>query len=250
MFNTIKSRFIKEREASALLSSLGIKTPLSKIFLEDFLLFSRCKINEIVNKFFLVEYEFMPEMYLRQPGFTYSASRPFTKNKKRIKRFKESGDWRYIYQNEVDKAFFQHDMTYRRFKELPRRTVSDKVLHNKAFNVAKNPRYDGIKKVLLQWFIFFFDKKSSATHANQFAGNAVTRAWSEALTTQNQSDIENKIISNQQLAEELHQPIIRKFEKRKACSSFKENIWSADLADMQLISKNNIEFFILCYWYL
>ena len=92
MCNTIKSRFIKEREASALLSSLGIKTPLSKIFLEDFLLFSRCKINEIVNKFFLVEYEFMPEMYLRQPGFTYSASRPFTKNKKRIKRFKESGD--------------------------------------------------------------------------------------------------------------------------------------------------------------
>ena len=137
MFNTIKSRFIKEREASALLSSLGIKTPLSKIFLEDFLLFSRCKINEIVNKFFLVEYEFMPEMYLRQPGFTYSASRPFTKNKKRIKRFKESGDWIYIYQNEVDKAFFQHDMTYRRFKELPRRTASDKVLHNKAFNVAK-----------------------------------------------------------------------------------------------------------------
>ena len=137
MCNTIKSRFIKEREASALLSSLGIKTSLSKIFLEDFLLFSRCKINEIVNKFFLVEYEFMPEMYLRQPGFTYSANRPFTKNKKRIKRFKESGDWIYIYQNEVDKAFFQHDMTYRRFKELPRRTASDKVLHNKAFNVAK-----------------------------------------------------------------------------------------------------------------
>ena len=54
----------------------------------------------------------MPEMYLRQPGFTYSASEPFTRNKERIKKIKETGDSRYIYQNELDKACFQHDIAY------------------------------------------------------------------------------------------------------------------------------------------
>ena len=55
---------------------------------------------------------FMPEMYLRQPRFTYSASKPFTRNKERIKKIKETGDSRYIYQNELDKACFQHDIAY------------------------------------------------------------------------------------------------------------------------------------------
>ena len=54
----------------------------------------------------------MPEMYLRQPRFTYSASEPFTRNKERIKKIKETGDSRYIYQNELDKACFQHDIAY------------------------------------------------------------------------------------------------------------------------------------------
>ena len=54
----------------------------------------------------------MPEMYLRQPRFTYSASKPFTRNKERIKKIKETGDSRYIYQNELDKACFQHDIAY------------------------------------------------------------------------------------------------------------------------------------------
>ena len=85
----------------------------------------------------------MPEMHLKQPGFTYSAWGPFTKNKERIQKVKETGDKSYIYKNELDKAWFQHDMTYGDFKDLKRRTFSDKVFRDKAFNIAKNSKYDG-----------------------------------------------------------------------------------------------------------
>ena len=99
-------------------------------------------MNEIVNKFLLARGKFMPEMHLRQPGFTYSACVLFTKNKERIQQFKETGDTSYIYKNELDKACFQHDMAYGDFKDLKRRTVSDKSLRDKTFNIAKNPKYD------------------------------------------------------------------------------------------------------------
>ena len=72
------------------------------------------KMNEIVNRF---GDKFMPEMHLKQPGFTYSACGPFTKNKERIQKFKETGDTSYIYKNELDKACFQHDIPYRDFKD-------------------------------------------------------------------------------------------------------------------------------------
>ena len=80
----------------------------------------------------------MPEMYLKQTEFTYIACGPFIKNKERIQKFKETGDTSYIYKNELDKACFQHDTAYGDFKDLKRRTFSDKVLINKAFNIAKN----------------------------------------------------------------------------------------------------------------
>ena len=80
-------------------------------------------------------------MHLRQPGCTYSACESFTKKKERIQKLKETGDSRYIYQNEVDKAFFQRDMAYGDFKDLTRRTASDKILPDKAFNIAKNSKY-------------------------------------------------------------------------------------------------------------
>ena len=79
-------------------------------------------MNEIVNKFLLAADKFMPEMHLRQPGFTYRACGAFMKNKKRIQKFKKTEDSRYIYQNELDKACFQHDMAYRDLKDLTRRT--------------------------------------------------------------------------------------------------------------------------------
>ena len=69
-------------------------------------------MNEIINKFLLGGDKFMPEMHLKQPGFTYSACGSFTKNKKIIQKFKETEDTKYIYRNEVDKACFQNDMAY------------------------------------------------------------------------------------------------------------------------------------------
>ena len=95
-------------------------------------------MNDIINKFLLVGDKFKPEMHLRQPGFNYSACGPFTKNKKRIQKFKQTGDSRYIYRNELDKAGFQHDMAYGDFKDLKRRTAADNVLRDKAFNIAKS----------------------------------------------------------------------------------------------------------------
>ena len=80
----------------------------------------------------------MPEMHLRLPGFTYSACGP--KNKKIIQKFKETGDSRYIYRNELDKACYQNDMAYGDFKDLTRRTAPGKILHHKVFNIAKNQR--------------------------------------------------------------------------------------------------------------
>ena len=79
----------------------------------------------------------MPEKHLKQPGFTYSACGPFTKNKERIQNFKETGDTSYIYKNELDKVCFQHDMAYGDFKDLARRTASDKVWRDKVLNIAK-----------------------------------------------------------------------------------------------------------------
>ena len=105
-------------------------------------------MNEIVNKFLLVGDKFMPEMHLRQPGFTYSACGPFTKNKERIQKFKETRDTSYIYKNELDKACFQHDMAYGDFKDLAKRTAADKVLRDKAFKIASDQKYDGYQKGL------------------------------------------------------------------------------------------------------
>ena len=117
-------------------------------------------MNEIVNKLLLVSDKFMPKMHLKQPGFTYSACRPFTKNKERIQKFEETRDTDYIYKNELDKACFQHDMAYGDFKDLKRRTFSDKVLKDKAFNIAKNPNYDGYQRGLASMAYKYFDKKS------------------------------------------------------------------------------------------
>ena len=133
----------------------------------------------------------MPEMHLRQPEFTYGASGLFTKNKGRIKKINGTRDSRYIYQNKLDKACFQHDMAYGDFKDLTRRTASDKLLRNKAFNIAKNPKYDGYERGLVSMVYKFFDKKSSG------------------------SGIKNENMLDKQLAEELCKPIIRKFKNGK-----------------------------------
>ena len=116
-------------------------------------------MNEIVNKFLLAGDKFMPEMHLEQPGFTYSACGPFTKNKQRIQKFMGTGDTNHIYRNELDKACFQHDMAYGDFKDLKRRTQSDNVLKDKAFAIANNPKYDGYQRGFASMVYKLFDKK-------------------------------------------------------------------------------------------
>ena len=128
-------------------------------------------MNEITNKFLLAGDKFMPEMHLKQARFTYSACEPFIKNKERIQKFKETGDTSYIHKNELDKACFQHDMAYGDFKDFARRTASDKVFRDKAFNIAKNPRYDGYQKGLTSMVYNFFDKKSKDGGVNMQVNN-------------------------------------------------------------------------------
>ena len=125
----------------------------------------------------------------------------------------QTGNTDFLYRNELDKAGFQHDMAYGKSKDLAKRTQSDKALRDKAFKIASDLKYDGYQRGLASMVYKFFDKKSSG------------------------SGIVNE--PNYQLANELHKPIIRKFKKRKVYSSFRDNIWGVDLADMQSLSKYN-----------
>ena len=106
-------------------------------------------------------------------------------------------------------------MAYGDFKYLNRRTAAHKVLHDKAFNIAKNPKFDVYQRGLASMVYQFFNKKTS------------------------DETMKNEIISNKELSEELHKPIIKKFNKRKVSSPFIDNIWGEDLAHMQLTSKFN-----------
>ena len=155
-----KSRFVKEQEAKSLLSNVGIKTPLSKIPLLNVLFWMSIKMSEIVNKLLLVWNKFMPEIHLKQPGFTYSAYGLFTKNKERIEKFMQTGNTDFIYRNELDRACFQHDVTYGKTKDLVKRTLSVEVLEDKAFKIASNPNYDGYQRWSASMVYKFFDKKA------------------------------------------------------------------------------------------
>ena len=120
-------------------------------------------MNNVINKFLLAGDTFMPEMHLRQPRFVYSACGPFTRHKERIKEFKRTGDMRYIYRNELDKACFQHDSAYADHKDLINRTEADKFLRDKAYDIASNPKYDGYQRGLASMVYKFFDKKSTGS---------------------------------------------------------------------------------------
>ena len=152
-------------------------------------------MNEIINKLLLAGDKFMPEMNLKQPQFTCSACGPFTKNKERIQKFKETGDTNYIYKNELNKGCFQQYMAYGDFKDLARRTASDKILKDKAFNIAKNPKYDGYQRGLASMIYKFVDKKSTSFTDKSVSGSGVNIP----------------LEFNEQLAKELHKPIIKKF---------------------------------------
>ena len=153
----------------------------------------------------------MPELHLVDPIVKkYSVCGAFTKHTKRIQNFMQDCKLSHIYKDNLDKACFQHDMTYNKYEDLKGRTQSDIVLKNKAFKIASDPKYNGYERALASMVWYFFDKKSKG------------------------SGLENKELANERL-----KPITRKFKKRKLYSSFKDNIWSAHLANMQLISKYN-----------
>ena len=146
-------------------------------------------------------------MHLRQPPFVYSACGPFTRHKERIKKFKQTGDTHYIYRNELDKACFQRDPAYADHKDLINRTKSDKVLRDKAYDIASNPEYDGYPRGLASMVYKFFDKKSTAEpSAKHVMGSGIKKD-----TTKSSSLI---------LANELHKPVIKTFNKRKVYSQF------------------------------
>ena len=116
-------------------------------------------MSNIINKFLLAGDKFLPEMNLRQPRFVYSTCRPFTRHKEKIKEFKRTGDTRYIYRNELDKACFQHDSAYVDHKDLINRTEADNVLRDKAYEIASNPKYDRYQRGLASMVYKFFEKK-------------------------------------------------------------------------------------------
>ena len=156
----------------------------------------------------------MPEMHLNcLVLLTVLVVHSQKAKKKKIEKFMQTGNTDFIYRNELDKACFQHDMAYGKSKDLIKRTQSDKVLKDKAFKIASDPKYNGYQRGLASMVYKFFHK---------------TFSWSGVATE-----------PNYQLANELHRQIIRKFKRRKVYSSFRDNIWGVDLADMQSLSKYN-----------
>ena len=143
-------------------------------------------MNEIVNRPLLGGDKFMSEIHSKQPRFAYSACGPFTENQERIQKYMQAGNKAYQndYKNDLDKACFPHDMAYGKYKDLTKRTQSDKVLRDKAFKIASNPKYDGHQRGLTPVVFQFCDKNSK--------GSGI------------------KSMSNQQLANDFHKSIIKK----------------------------------------
>ena len=150
------------------------------------------------------------------------------KNKKSTKTFKEAVDSQYMYQNELDKACFRHDMAYECFKDLTRRTAFDKILFDNAFNIAKNPKYYGYQRGIniASMVQKCFDKKTSAMRAKKFPGSGMRICQ----ISNQQNNYTNQLLEN--LRKEKYAHLLQKI---------------ADLADMQLLSKFNKGFrFLLC----
>ena len=143
-----------------------------------------------MNKLLLVGDKFMPEIHLKQPGFTYSACGPFTKNKERIEKIMQTD---FIYKNKLDKAYFQHDIAYGKSKDLAKRIQSDKVLRDKAFKITSDLKYDDYQRGLASMVYKFFDKKSSGNGVNE---------------------------PNYQLPDELHKPIIKRIKEKESLFIF------------------------------
>ena len=152
----------------------------------------------------------MSKMHLSQPEFNDSACCLFTKNEERFQKFKETEDSRYIYQNRLLKACFQHDLAYEDFRDFPKRTAADKVLPDKHLILLKILDMMEIEEVYLQWFIWCKYCRWCCLKQN---------------------------LKNKKLAKKSRTLVIRKFEKWKVHSSFIDSIWGVDVANIQLLGK-------------
>ena len=138
--------------------------------------------------------KFTPELHLKQPAFTYSACELFTKHRERltkrtgerIQKFRETGNLNHLYRNELGKACFPHDTAYSDSKDLAKRTISDKIVKDRAYEIARICNYDGYQRALASMVYKSFDKKTGS-------GISVSK----------------------QLPDELHKPVIKKFKRRK-----------------------------------
>ena len=128
----------------------------------------------------------MPEMHLKQTGFTYSACGPFTKYCNRIQKFKEAGNLKYLYRNELGKTCFAHDAAYSDSKDLAKEAIWDKILTDRAYEIARNHKYHGYQRALASMIYKIFDEKTGS-----------------------------EVSVNEELAEELHKPVIKKIKRRK-----------------------------------
>ena len=180
-------------------------------------------INSLAN-FLLAGDKFMPELHLHQSGLTCSPYGPSTKHCRRIENFAETSNLKYLFRNESDKACFVHDTAYFDSIDLVKRTIPDRILKDKAYEIARNCKHDGYQRALASMIYRFFDNKT-----------------------------ESGVSVNEQLAKELYKPLTK---RRKVCVRFKSNIWAADLIEMRsLSSKNNnvkylyvIDVFTKCSW--
>ena len=174
--------------------------------------------SDIITKFLLIGDKFMPEMHLWDPkDRKCPACGAFTRYQKRIDMFMKDVRLSHILKNRLDAACFQHDSAYAKYKDRLNRNQSDIALKNKSLKIATDPRFNGYQRGLAYMVYKFFNERTKGSGINN----------------------KENLLVNLQLAEELHKPIIKIFKRRKVYSSFKDNIWDVDLADMQLISKYN-----------
>ena len=124
-------------------------------------------MNNIINKFLLTADKFMPETHLNDlkegtcGHMITCACGPFTRHKDRINKFIQTSDTNYIYQNELDKTCFAHDAAYSDFKDIKNRTAADKILRDKAYEIATDPKYYGSQRCLASMVYKFYDRKKA-----------------------------------------------------------------------------------------
>ena len=117
-------------------------------------------MSKVIKIFLLTGDKFVPELILKQPGSIDSACGAFTKHHERIQKFRETYNLKHLYRNELDKACFAHDSTFSDSKDLAKTTVSDTILKDRAYEIARNCNYDGYQRPLASMVYTFFDKKT------------------------------------------------------------------------------------------